>query len=178
MATVEDRLAVLEKELRKVRDQLEIYQLTAAYGPAADSGDAHATAELWTQDGEYDWGRGKTGPVTGMVEGTVGGARGRAEIAQMVDGAFHQEVIRGGAAHTLSLPHVLVQGDTAVRTSYVCVFARDGDAWRPWRVSASHFQWVRGSDGWKIKRRLNRSLNGQAEARELLATGLAGRLPE
>jgi ketosteroid isomerase-like protein len=113
-----------------------------------------------------------------MAEGTVGGAKGRAEIAQMVDGAFHQQVIRNGAAHTLSMPHVLVQGDTAVSTSYVCVYSREGDVWRPWRVSASHFHWVRGPDGWKIKRRLNRSLNGQAEARELLATGLAGRLPE
>ena len=180
MTTVEERLTALEAELRQVCDQLEIYQLTAAYGPAADSGDSRATAELWTEDGEYDWGRGKTAPGVGMAEGTVGGAKGRSEIAGMVDGPFHQQVIRNGAAHTLSLPHVVVQGDTAVSTSYVCVYSRDADndAWRAWRVSASHFHWVRGPDGWKIKRRLNRSLNGQAEARELLATGLAGRIPQ
>jgi hypothetical protein len=178
MGNLEERLAAMEAELRRVRDQLEIYQLTAAYGPAADSGDSQATAQLWTEDGEYDWGRGKTAPGVGMAEGTAGGARGRAQIAQMVDGPFHQQVIGQGAAHTLSLPHVVVRGDTAVSTSYVCVYAREGDAWRPWRVSASHFHWVRDPDGWKIKRRLNRSLNGSAEARELLASGLAGRLAD
>jgi ketosteroid isomerase-like protein len=178
MATVEERLAILEAELRQVRDHLEIYQLTAAYGPAAYSGNADATAELWTEDGEYDWGRGKSAPATGMVEGLVGGAKGRSEIADMVDGPFHQQVIRGGAAHTLTLPHVHLQGDTAISTSYVCVYARDGDAWRPWRVSASHFHWLRQPDGWKIKRRLNRSLNGSPEARDLLAKGLAGEQPD
>jgi ketosteroid isomerase-like protein len=178
MTSVEDRLAALEAELRSVRDHLEIYQLTAAYGPAADSGDAEATAALWTEDGEYDWGRGKTTPDAGMVEGLGGGARGRAEIAGMVDGSYHQGVINNGAAHTLTMPHVLVQGDTAVSTAYVCVYSHDGDAWRAWRVSASHFHWVRGPEGWKIKRRLNRSLNGSAEARALLAAGLAGSLPD
>lgn len=176
--SLEDRLNALEAELRAVRDQLEIYQLTAAYGPAADSGDARATSELWTEDGEYDWGRGKSLPEAGMVEGLGGGAKGRAEIAQMVEGPYHQGVINNGAAHTLSLPHVVIQGDTAISTAYVCVFSHDGDAWRAWRVSASHFHWVRRTDGWKLQRRLNRSLNGAAEARALLADGLAGRLPD
>jgi ketosteroid isomerase-like protein len=175
---IEQRLSVLERELRAVRDQLEIYQLTAAYGPAADSGDSSATADLWTEDGEYDWGRGKSASGDGMVEGLGGGAKGRAEIAQMVDGPYHQGVINNGAAHTLSMPHVVVDGDTAISTAYVCVYSHDGDAWRAWRVSASHFQWVRGPDGWKVKRRLNRSLNGAANARALLADGLAGRLPD
>ncbi len=179
MASMEQRLAALESELRAVRDRLDIYQLTAAYGPAVDAGDSKTVSELWTVDGEYDWGRGKAAaPGQGMVQGTAGGAKSRAEIADMVDGSFHRGLINAGAAHILSLPHVLVQGDTAVSTCYSCLFRHEGDGFRAFRVTSSHFHWVRGPDGWKVKRRLNRLLDGSAEARALLATGLAGKLPD
>ncbi len=179
MATTEERLAALETELRAVRDRLDIYQLTAAYGPSVDAGDAKTVSELWTVDGEYDWGRGKAAtPVQGMVQGTGGGASSRAEIAQMVDGSFHRSLINNGAAHVLSLPHVLVQGDTAVSTCYSCLFRFEDGKFEAFRVTASHFHWVREPSGWKVKRRLNRLLDGSAEARALLATGIAGRLTD
>lgn len=179
MATIDERLAALETELRAVRDRLDIYQLTAAYGPLVDAGEAKAVSELWTVDGEYDWGRGKAAaPTQGMVQGSYGGASSRAEIAEMVKGSHHQDIINGGSAHVLSLPHVLVQGDTAVSTCYSCLFRHDGGGFRAYRVTASHFHWVREADGWKVKRRLNRLLDGSAEARTLLATGMAGKLPD
>ena len=38
MATIDERFAALERRVALLEDQVAIYQLMAAYGPAADSG--------------------------------------------------------------------------------------------------------------------------------------------
>jgi hypothetical protein len=49
-ATVE----ALAARVRALEDQVEIMQLVAQYGPAADSGAADAAAGLWTEEGTFD----------------------------------------------------------------------------------------------------------------------------
>ena len=58
MSDTEQRLAALEAKLHALEDQVALYQLMSAYGPLVDSGDAEATAAMWTEDGVYDWGGG------------------------------------------------------------------------------------------------------------------------
>ena len=49
---------------------------------------------------------------------------------------------------------------------------RSGDNFRTWRVGANRWEFVRTADGWRVKQRINRVLNGDAEARELLRRGV------
>jgi hypothetical protein len=53
-STLEARLAALEAKVQRLTDKIELYQLTASYGPAVDSGSAQVAADLWTDDGLYD----------------------------------------------------------------------------------------------------------------------------
>jgi len=173
MSGVEKRLAALETRLRDLEDQVAIYQLMSAYGPLVDSGDAEATAALWTLDGVYDWGGGpKPAEGTPMKEGAAGAAYSQAAIADMVRGPYHQEIIQGGAGHVIGLPHIVIDGDTAIATSYSRLYRRDGENFRVWRVVANCWEFVRTTEGWRVKQRINRVLNGDAEARELLRAGV------
>jgi hypothetical protein len=179
MSNIEKRLAALEAKVHALEDQVALYQLMSAYGPLVDSGDAEATAGLWTEDGVYDWGGGpapapgtpvKEGPV--FKEGAAGAAYSQAAIADMVRGPYHQEIIQGGAGHVIGLPHLKIDGDTAVGTSYSRLYRRDGDNFRTWRVGANRWEFIRTPDGWRVKQRINRVLNGDAEARDLLRRGV------
>ena len=167
LARIEARLARLEADLTAAQDRLDIYQLTAAYGPAVDSGDSRSAAELWVPEGVYDWGQG-------LAPDSPTAAVGRKGIAAMVDGPEHQSVISGGAAHWLGLPHIDLQGDRAVSIGYSCLFVRTAGGYEAARVSACHFEWARSNEGWRAVKRCNRLLDGSAEARLLLAAGIVG----
>jgi ketosteroid isomerase-like protein len=151
-------VAALQDRVRQLEDHVEITQLVAQYGPAVDSGSAEAAADLWTEDGTYD--------AMGAVD-----MRGRDEIAGMVRGRAHQGLIHGGVGHVLTVPHVVVDGDTAEGRSYGLNIRWDAEAQRFWvaRVSANTWRWVRTPDGWRIAERLNANLDGTAEHREMLA---------
>jgi hypothetical protein len=172
---MEQRFAALETRLKELEDQVAIYQLMSAYGPLVDSGDAQATSKLWVADGVYDWGGGSTPPAPDVPvkEGAVGAAYGRGAIAGMVRGPYHQEIIHGGAGHVIGLPHIVLKGDTAVATSYSRLYRRDGDNFRVWRVGANRWEFVRTPDGWRVKMRINRVLDGAEEPRALLRSGIA-----
>ena len=154
VADMSGRLAALE-------DEIAVYRVLATYGPLVDSGSGVEAAELWTADGEYDAG--------------VGRWEGRAAIAAMVAGDSHQGLIHAGAAHVMGgVPHVVVDGDTAVATAYFHLHRRAGDEFRVWRVTATRWELVRDGTSWKISRRVNRLLDGSDEARQLLRDGVLG----
>ena len=158
---LQGELAVLRAELRKVSDVLEITQLIAQYGPNVDSGSAEQTAQLWTADGVFS---------------VVGGERtfsmnGRGEIAGMVSGAGHQGLIENGAAHVLTTPHVVVDGDVATGRSHALNIRWDPASDRFWvaRVSANLWTLVRTGQGWRIVARVNSNLDGAERSRAILA---------
>jgi hypothetical protein len=154
-------LELLARRLAAVEDELAIYRVLARYGPLADSGSAAEAAELWTADGEYDAG--------------VGRWTGRDEIAGMLLADGHQSLIHSGAAHVMGgVPHVTVDGDHAVAIAYFHLHRRAGDEFRVWRVTASRWDLVRAGTGWKVTRRVNRLLDGNDEARQLLRDGVFG----
>ncbi len=53
--TREDRLAAIEARLRKAEDPLEILNLLNSYGPLVDSGSDQEAAQLWVEDGGYNF---------------------------------------------------------------------------------------------------------------------------
>jgi ketosteroid isomerase-like protein len=152
----------LEERLRKVEDLLAIYQLMSAYGPAADSCNMADIARIWTEDCIYEI-------------GGLGEFKGHAGLQQAFDGEFHQSIIKGGSAHAATMPHVIVDGDAASATHYGTLFTHEVGEFTCRRVIASRWLFVRTSEkGWQIKRRTNVLLDGNAEARQLLARAMEG----
>jgi hypothetical protein len=161
MTDVDDLRATIDaltSRLRAVEDQLEITQLVAQYGPSVDSGSADATADLWTDDGTFE--------AIGAIS-----MHGHDEIAAMVNGNGHQQLIRNGCGHVLTVPHVVVDGDEATGRSYALNIRWDSDADRFWvaRVSANSWRWKRTAAGWRITERINANLDGTVEHRQVLA---------
>jgi hypothetical protein len=162
----------IEDRLRAIEDRLEIYNLIAAHPPSADTGADEFARAVYTADGELDLGGGK-------------GARGNDAIAAGMTSAGHQAAIASGLAHVAGLPHVQIDGDRAVVTSYLQILAPHPSAepvevpnhgatrgWRVHRVGANRWELVRTADGWKINRRTMRSLDGSEPARHLLRQAL------
>ncbi len=160
MADLEATVRALEQRIEALEDQLALLHLVSTYGPAVDSGTAEVVAGLWTEEGVYD------------VD-IPGPLRGRGEIAGMVRGEGHQGLIHNGAAHVLSMPHVVVDGDRAVVTGYSRVYAHRDDGFGVWRVSANRWECVRTDEGWRVELRINRPLDGAEESREILRRGVA-----
>lgn len=155
MLTVQDRIEALETRMRGLEDQLAIYQLLAAYGPAVDSRSGAAAGALWVEDGTYEAG--------------AFAFNGQAEIAGLVDMEPHRTYVANGCAHVVSLPHVTIDGDDAVALGHSRVYLHDGDHWRVERASANKWELKRTAAGWKVVRRINKLLNGDPEAPALLA---------
>jgi ketosteroid isomerase-like protein len=151
----EDQIADLARRVQALEDQLAIYQLIATYGPAVDSQSALAVGELWSEDGVYD-------------PSGVNPYAGRAAVEGLVYGEPHLSYLQAGCAHVLSLPHVAVDGDTAVAVNHSRVYLRDGTSWRLERVSANPWELERADGAWRVGRRTNRLLDDDPAARELL----------
>ena len=151
-------ITALQSRVQLLEDHLAITQLVAQYGPNVDSGSADATADLWMEDGSFD--------AVGAIE-----MRGHEQIAAMVQTGGHQDLIKNGCGHVLTVPHVLVDGDEARGRSYALNIRWDAQAERFWvaRLSANTWRWARTPEGWRIAARVNANLDGTAEHRAMLA---------
>lgn len=155
-----DRIAELEARLARIEDERAIERLIASYGPLADAGEADATAQLWALDGSYE------------VEGWS--MDSRADVAAMVRSDAHQGLIAGGSSHFLGPAVVTVNGDDAVAVCESLMVVRHQQKYLVARAGVHHFQLRRIDGRWQITRRISRTLDGDPEARRLLAAGVAG----
>jgi hypothetical protein len=93
----------------------------------------------------------------------------------------------GGLAHFASLPHIDIDGDTAVVTSYLQILTPDHAAapveipghgasrgFRIHRIGANRWELERTGMGWKIRRRVLRPLDGSEPARTILRGAIEG----
>lgn len=158
MTDGDDRLRALEARVAALEDQVALYHLISTYGPAVDTGSGAAAGALWAEDGVYEF-------DTSRLDGPEG-------ISAMVAGDGHQGLIRQGCAHVLALPVVTVDGDEARATGYSRVYRHVGDAYEVWRVSANHWEFRRTPAGWRVTRRVNRTIDGSPEARDILRRAL------
>ena len=163
MSDLEATVAALAARLQAVEDQLAITQVVIGYGPAVDSGSADEVAGRFLPDGVYD--SRPPGPM-----------EGRAGIAAMVRSEGHQGLIHNGCAHVMAAPVVTVDGDRAVATGYSRVYRRVDDGFEVWRLAANRWELERTPDGWQVRYRVNRLLDGSDGARDLLRRGAQGDL--
>ena len=158
----------LEDRLRAIEDRLEIYNLIAGHPPSADTGADDFAREVYVEDGALDLSAGK-------------GASGKEAIAAILATSDHHAAMDGGLAHFASLPHIHIDGDEAVVTSYLQILTPDRSAapveiaghgasqgFRIHRIGANRWELVRTAKGWKIRRRVLRPLDGSEPARKIL----------
>jgi hypothetical protein len=164
----------LEERIRDIEDRLEIYNVIASHPPSADTGGNEHISASWVEDGVFDRGD------------VLSSARGRDTIADQVRSPDHQAAIARGLAHFTGLPHVAISGDTAIVTSYlqVVVPQTQGDpvevpnhgstkGFRIHRMTANRWELVRTPQGWRIKHRTLRQLDGSEPARSILRGAIA-----
>ncbi len=151
-------LDVLAARLQVLEDREAIRELIACYGPLADRGDAQALAALWAEDGTYE--------IAGFAA-----ARGRAEIAALIDAPYHRELMGDGCAHVLGPVCVTVDGDSAMAVGHSVVFRHEQGAFSAIRVAANRWTLQREAvDGqWRVRHRANALLDGAEAARLLLS---------
>lgn len=160
----------LEQRVREIEDRLEIYNLVAAHPPGADTGSDDFILTQWTEEGVMDLGQYA--------------AEGRTAIAEVVKRPEHHAAIEGGICHFAGLPHIELNGDTAIVTSYLQILVPQteggsvsvpnhgsGKGFRVFRAGANRWDLVRTSEGWKIKHRVSRSMEGP-ESRQILRGAL------
>ena len=163
----------IEDRIRAIEDRLEIYNLIASHPPSADSAAHSYIRSIFTEDAVLDLGGTKT-------------ATGNRAISEMPHKPEHHQAIKGGLAHFAGLPHVTIDGDRAVVTSYLQILAAHPTAdeievpahgkskgYRIHRVGANRWELVRTAQGWKIARRTYRTLDGSEPALEILRQALA-----
>ena len=155
------RLAQLESRLSLVEDQLALYQSVSAYGPAVDSLQSQMAAALWTEDGVYD------------IGDPAFDAQGREAIAELFEADYHRQLVAQGCAHTMTLPHIVIRGDTALGLGYHRLFTQTDGQYQLLRLSVSRWEWRKTPEGWRTTKRSHRLLGEDGEGRVLLQATLA-----
>src|ERR1700739_1028852 len=163
----------LERRIRAIEDRLAIYNLIAGHPPSADTGAAGYAEAVYAEDGVFDRGASPSGAV------------GNKAIAASLKSEGHQAAIAGGLAHFTGLPHIAIDGDSAVVTSYLQILTPNkiGESievpnhgasrgYHIHRVVTNRWELARTPDGWKIKRRTLRLVDGSEPSRELLRGAL------
>jgi hypothetical protein len=165
----------LEDRIRAIEDRLEIYNLIASHPPSADTAGSDHIAASWVEDGVFDRGENLSSP------------RGRENIANQGAQCRSPGGDRARVPHFTSLPHVAIDGDSAVVTSYLQILVpqTQGDpvdvpnhgsskGFRVHRMTANRWELVRTAQGWKIERRTLRQLDGSQPARKILRQAIGG----
>lgn len=163
----------LDQRIRAIEDRLEIYNLIAGHPPSADTGADYYARSVYTDDGVFDRGE------------NLSGATGAEAIGASLKAPQHQAAIEGGLAHFAALPHIALDGDKAVVTSYLQILTpnKTGEAievpnhgasrgYHIHRVVTNRWELVRAATGWKISRRSIRLVDGTEPSREILRGAL------
>lgn len=157
--SVEQRLQQVEQRLRKAEDHLAILNLLNSYGPLVDSGSSRSAAELWVEGGGYNFSGGLSG-----------GTRLEApdQLVAMYETEGHKGLVDTGVSHFTATPKVTIDGDQAEAIGYSFVILKEGERWFVWRGAINHWTLARTEDGWRIRERYNRTLDGSAESHEVM----------
>lgn len=159
--------------LTATEDRLEILNLLAGSAISSDvASDAYWT-KMFTQDAVMD-------------RGQRGQDKGRAEILKIVGGSDQKEAIKAGMTHLPLLPHITLNGDSAVATGYLLIVMPDtaashvklpGKGVSPgfsiYQLTVNKWQLVRTTEGWKVSHRTVRPLISN-DSRDILKQAIEG----
>ncbi len=137
-----------------------------SYGPAADSGLSTFAADLWLEDGEYDW------DANGEPH------RSAASVDAMLQSDAHRQLMSEGVAHFGGPLLLEVDGDTAMAINYSLIMRRDEGRFYLWRVSAVRWELERFDSKWRVRRRTNRLLDETGRGHQLFGSALHALYPK
>jgi len=149
-----------------LEDESAITRVIMSYGPAADSGQSRLAADLWFEDGEYDW------DANGKPH------HGSASVGAMLQGDRHTQLMSEGVAHFGGPLLLEIDGDIATVINYSLVMRRDEDRFYLWRVSAVRWDLERSGATWRVRRRTNRLLDETGAGSQLFGSALESLYPE
>jgi hypothetical protein len=160
MASLEDRVAALEVEVRRLNDHLAIQKIISRYGPFVDcinsTGRVEKFAEYYGADMIYD--------ISDKHK-----FNGADFARSLLTIPSHQDYVTSGSTHVMAFPYILVDGDraTALGYSHVIKNAHDG-TFTVVRSSVNYWEFSRDGGNWRIVRRTNRPVDGTDEAYNLM----------
>jgi hypothetical protein len=154
----------IEQRLQAIEDRLDILNLIAAHPPGADSASHDFAASFWMAGGTVD-----------MAGQGAGQGKGYESMIGVLNTPGFAEAQQQGICHFTGLPHITIDGDHAVATSYLQILAADPDGkpfdlsahgtskgFRVLRLSANRWELQRTPEGWRIKRRTVRGMDNPA----------------
>jgi hypothetical protein len=157
--SIEERLAALEVRCRAAEDHLEILNLLNSYGPLVDSGSDQDAPKLWIEGGGYDF---------TLPEGGTSRLAAPEPLGRMYRSEPHMGLVNTGSAHLTATPKITIDGDDAQAVGYSFVVLREGNHWFLLRAAVNHWTLKRTPDGWRIKERINRTLDGSKESHNVM----------
>jgi SnoaL-like domain len=155
----------LEARLRRLEDESSIQRLVMSYGPAADAGRSGFAADLWLEDGEYDW------------DANGSPYQGSDAVDSMLQSDAHRQLISEGVAHFGGPLLVEVDGDRAAAVNYSLIMRRHEQRFYLWRVSAVRWDLERSRSTWRVRKRTNRLLDESGAGHELFGAALQELFP-
>jgi SnoaL-like domain len=159
--------------LTATEDRLEILNLLAGSAFSSDVASEAYWAKMFTHDAIFDRGQGRQD-------------KGQADILKIVGGSDQKEAIKFGMTHLAMLPHITLNGDSAVATGYLLIVVPDSAAshvklpgkgvssgFSIYQLTVNRWQFVRSTVGWKVSQRTVRPLSsGDSQAILRRALGL------
>jgi SnoaL-like domain len=151
--------------LTATEDRLEILNLLGGSALSSDVASEAYWAKMFTEDAVFDRGQGRQD-------------KGQANILKIVGGADQKEAIQFGMTHLALLPHITLNGDSAVATGYLLIVVPDSAAshvklpgkgassgFSIYQLTVNRWQLVRSKVGWKVSQRTVRPLSsGDSQA--------------
>ena len=154
-------------------DRLEILNLLAGSAFSSDVASEAYWTKMFTHDAVFDRGQGRQD-------------KGRAEILKIINAPDQKEAIKAGMTHLPLLPHITLNGDSAIATGYLLIVMPDSAAshvklpgkgvstgFSIYQLTINKWQLVRTSDGWKVTQRTVRPLRS-SDSRAILKQAIEG----
>jgi SnoaL-like domain len=156
----------LLSRITATEDRLEILNLLAGSAFSSDVASEAYWTKMFTEDATFDRGTKQD--------------KGRDEILKIINAHDQKEAIKAGMTHLAMLPHIKLNGDSAVATGYLLIIMPDSAAshvkmpgkgvspgFSIYQVTVNNYTLVRKPDGWKVTNRLVRPLS-RADSREII----------
>jgi hypothetical protein len=163
----------LHARITATEDRLEILNLLAGSAISSDVASEAYWAKMFTQDAVFDRGQGRQD-------------KGRDEILKIINDPNQKEAIKAGMTHLPMLPHITLNGDSAIATGYLLIVMPDSAAshvklagkgvspgFSIYQLTVNKWQLVRTTEGWKVSQRTVRPILS-TDSRDILKHAIEG----
>ena len=153
-------------------DRLEILNLLAGSAFSSDIASEPYWTKMFIEDAVLD--RGASVPQD----------RGRDQILKVVNGPDQREAIKSGMTHLAMMPHIKLNGDSAVATGYLLIVMPDAEAshvklpgkgvspgFSIYQLTVNRWELIRTADSWKVTQRTVRPIMS-TDSRDLLVRAI------